>query len=33
MRPKLPALPAYLEQVAMNEMWKRDEGLPKYVFD
>ena len=33
MRAKLPALPAYLEQVTMNEMWKREEGVPKHGFD
>lgn len=33
MRPRLPDLTAYLIQVAMNEMWKRKEGVPKHGFD
>jgi len=33
MRPKLPALPAYLKQVTMNEKWKREERLPKHGID
>lgn len=32
-KPKFSALPAYLKQITISSMWKREEGAPRRGFD